>query len=81
MDLKNTDGTLEVTAYHVNLDLYYQIIGEDKNLVALGGQAALNPNYLRTRPSQPCQMPPATTASAMKEQSSRQSSATTKIHF
>ena len=38
--VKNTDGTLEVTAYHVTFDLYYKII-EDKNLVNLGGQAAL----------------------------------------
>ena len=38
--VNKTDGMIQIVAYHITFDLYYQII-EDKNLVELGGQAAL----------------------------------------
>ena len=38
--VNKADGNIQIVAYHITFDLYYQII-EDKNLVELGGQAAL----------------------------------------
>ena len=38
--VKNLDGILNVTAYHISFDLYFTLI-EDKNLVDLGSSAAL----------------------------------------